>query len=222
MSAFVNIAGQKFGRLTAVRVVERLRVPTGTVLIWECLCDCGNKTRVRRTALGVSVNSCGCLHIDTTRNTGRNNKGKRGLPFGVAAKNKLFDKYKRQAGLRGLSFELSMEQFEKLTQGECYYCGTPPYQTTKEKGSNGQYTYSGIDRVDNNEGYVFSNCVSCCGVCNKAKMIMTEDEFADWVVRVYYKFAAYKKFWNGVYVQFQGDGTSEWWHKKLEEKGISK
>jgi len=29
--------------------------------------------------------------------------------------------------------------------------------------------YSGVDRVDNNQGYVLRNCVPCCKWCNLAK-----------------------------------------------------
>lgn len=186
MSAFINIAGQRFGRLTALKVVERQRRGGTVELIWLCQCECGEQKRVRRSVLGKSVNSCGCLRRESTRVRGMANKG-RGLPFGVAAKNKLFDKYKRQAGWRGLAFSLSMEQFECLTKGDCYYCGVSPRQTTSDRGANGQYTYNGIDRVDNNAGYVYENCVPCCGVCNRAKLIMSEKEFYDWINRVYWK-----------------------------------
>lgn len=187
MSAFINIAGQKFGRLTAMKVVERVRRQGTVELIWLCKCDCGSQKRVRRSALGKSINSCGCLRKEITQERGRNNKGN-GLPYGVAARNKLYDKYKRQSAMRDLEFELSIEQFELLTKGDCYYCGVSPYQVTNEKKSNGQYVYSGIDRVDNNEGYIFGNCVSCCGSCNRAKLTMTEEEFYWWVIRVYNKF----------------------------------
>lgn len=188
MSAFINIAGQRFGRLTALKVVKRQRRGTTVELVWLCQCECGNQKRVKRTSLGISVNSCGCLRREVTRDRGKKNKGQRALPSGIAAKNKLFDKYRRQASARGLEFSITLEEFSYITQQTCHYCGTPPKQITNEKGSNGQYTYNGIDRVDNNEGYRVGNCVPCCGTCNKAKLSMTEDEFYWWVIRVYNKF----------------------------------
>jgi hypothetical protein len=223
MSAFINISGQRFGRLVAIKVVERQRRGTTVELIWLCQCDCGNTKRVKRSSLGKSVNSCGCLRKEITQERGRKNKG-HGLPSGVAAKNKLYDKYRRQAGFRGLVFALSMEQFENLTQGDCYYCGDSPYQTTKEKSSNGQYTYNGIDRVDNNDGYVISNCVSCCGTCNKAKLSMSEDEFAGWADKVYHHFAQHKKPKTlfglpitSATVNFQDDQTAKWYRDLFVE-----
>lgn len=188
MSAFIDITGQRFGRLVAIRVVGKYVRGKNTSMIWECRCDCGNFKNVRKNMIGIHVNSCGCLKLDAAKIRGQNNRGKRSLPSGVAAKNKLFDKYKRQASLRGLDFALNMEQFEYLTQGKCRYCGIEPRQTTKEKGSNGQYVYNGIDRVNNESGYVYENCVSCCGTCNRAKLTMTEEEFHWWVIRVYNKF----------------------------------
>lgn len=58
-----DLAGHKFGRLTAVRVVGK---HTNKSLIWECVCDCGaviNRTSASlRKADGIS--SCGCLNSE--------------------------------------------------------------------------------------------------------------------------------------------------------------
>lgn len=97
-------------------------------------------------------------------------------------------KYEAHARYRSLTWELSKEQFNELTTHDCYYCGKEPSQIVNLKGCNGEYVYNGIDRVDNTKGYIFENCVSCCGTCNKAKMSMTEEEFYWWVIRIYNKF----------------------------------
>jgi len=55
-------------------------------------------------------------------------------------------------------FELSFEQFEGIVKTPCYYCGI-----IQEKGFNG------IDRMDQTQGYVYKNCVSCCKICNFMK-----------------------------------------------------
>lgn len=190
MSAFIDISNQRFGRLVAIKPIKSIRNGKhGTRIIWECRCDCGNIINVPRTSLGIHTNSCGCIRQETTRNRGKMNKGS-GLPFGVASKNKLFDKYKRAAAARGLDFLLSMEQFEIITKQTCYYCGIEPKQIAQEKLSNGYYIYNGIDRVDNTRGYILDNVVPCCGTCNRAKRTMTSDEFADWIWRVYRNFVA--------------------------------
>jgi hypothetical protein len=52
---FIDISGQKFGRLTAIKHIS------GNY--WECLCECGSLTKKRASHMkdGVSK-SCGCLN----------------------------------------------------------------------------------------------------------------------------------------------------------------
>ncbi len=65
---------------------------------------------------------------------------------------------KQAAKKRGYSWALSKEQFEALINKPCYYCdGATPV------------TGSGIDRLDNLQGYFLENCVSCCRECNRLK-----------------------------------------------------
>src|SRR3990172_197309 len=108
--------------------------------IWKCVCDCGS---IRKE-----------LHM---------------LPNGEAALNKLLLHYKNNAKKRNLRFELSMDEFIKITKSDCHYCGDEPNREYKEKRNNGGYIYNGIDRVNNSLGYILDNCVPCCEVCNKAK-----------------------------------------------------
>ena len=54
----VDITGQKFGKLTAIRPTSK-RV--FGCIVWECLCDCGNTTYVRAALLkSGNTKSCGC------------------------------------------------------------------------------------------------------------------------------------------------------------------
>ena len=73
-------------------------------------------------------------------------------------------KYKRNAKQRNKEWGLTDEQFMTFWQIPCYYCGS-------------KIETIGIDRRNNNEGYVFNNVVSCCTICNKAKLKMSEDKF---------------------------------------------
>lgn len=57
-----NIAGQKFGRLTAIRATQERRHGS---IVWECQCDCGNPLPVFATVEGLRVGdntSCGCYN----------------------------------------------------------------------------------------------------------------------------------------------------------------
>ena len=88
---------------------------------------------------------------------------------------------------RGYTFELTEEQFAKITKQNCFYCGAKPNNIKNDKGSFGAYTYNGIDRIDNNKGYVIGNIVSCCKKCNRAKDISNLKEYKNWIKRSYNK-----------------------------------
>lgn len=79
MTLQYDIAGQRFGRLVAVRYQPDKKK-------WECLCDCGNTTSVDGTLLRTgNTKSCGCFNRDlgVARFT---THGKSALPeFGVWA-----------------------------------------------------------------------------------------------------------------------------------------
>jgi hypothetical protein len=120
-------------------------------------------------------------YIDTVR-----------APLGTSAKKHLYYLYGYKSAKRGLKFELTLEEFSNLTKSPCYYCGAEPSQVKKYKKANGNYIYNGIDRFDNAKGYIKDNCVPCCKQCNTAKMEMSADEFADWIMRAYRHFAVYR------------------------------
>ena len=41
-----------------------------------------------------------------------------------------------------------------------------------------------LDRVDSSKGYVFHNCVVCCGDCNQMKMDFTLEDFKARIKRI--------------------------------------
>jgi hypothetical protein len=96
-----------------------------------------------------------------------------------------FKIYQRSARLKKLQFTFSEEEFKDMVVKPCYYCdnfGTrnesrnrsilpkndegvlnEECNTIDEKGFNG------IDRMNQAEGYIQSNGVSCCAMCNWMK-----------------------------------------------------
>lgn len=55
---FIDLTGQKFGRLNVIERSENF----GRRTAWLCRCECGNEVRVRAEHLrGGRVNSCGCI-----------------------------------------------------------------------------------------------------------------------------------------------------------------
>lgn len=60
---FIDLTGQRFGRLTVVRRAEKNDYRGSAV--WVCRCDCGEKRELTGTVLrGGKVISCGCFKRD--------------------------------------------------------------------------------------------------------------------------------------------------------------
>jgi flagella basal body P-ring formation protein FlgA len=70
-----------------------------------------------------------------------------------------YRKYKNSANVRNKDFQLSESEFYTIVNDDCYMCGKP----------NSDKHLNGIDRVDNNIGYIKDNCKSTCGQCNYLK-----------------------------------------------------
>ena len=170
----INLRGQRFGRLT---VIERDENNEWSKPQWLCKCDCGEETVVLAANLRKgATKSCGCFRNDLS-------KERFSLPKGRAAFNNLLKTYKRGARDRGLSWKLSKKQFYKLTKQSCHYCGVSPSGSFGGERYNGNYTFNGVDRVDNGMGYIPKNVVPCCEQCNRAKRTLGLDEFLSWLRR---------------------------------------
>ena len=62
MGRFVDLTGQRFGRLTAL---DRAGTSGGGSATWRCLCDCGKETVVIGSSLRSGfTRSCGCLSAE--------------------------------------------------------------------------------------------------------------------------------------------------------------
>lgn len=167
--------GNIHGRWTVLRYAGRDRFDT---VLWWCRCSCGAEKAFIGASLrkGVST-SCGCYNREKNR-----------LPRGESAFNALYASMRKQARVRNYDFELTKEQVRNFTKKSCHYCAQPPsqiYKANSSTASNGVYIYSGLDRVNNDLGYVESNIVSCCWDCNRAKGSLTVVEFKSWLTRVY-------------------------------------
>ena len=79
------------------------------------------------------------------------------------------------AKARGIVCELTEADYETLSMQPCFYCGQDLPENTGYR----------IDRADSAIGYTLANSRACCTTCNLAKSILTEGEFARWIVIVY-------------------------------------
>jgi hypothetical protein len=147
-------AGQKYGRLTAVRITHRDKRRNA---LWSCVCDCGGTSIVRAFALTAGhTKSCGCLYRENGVRAGKASRT-HGASFGPKRNRKVtrtYESYRKAKarcnnpnvigyenwGGRGIRFEFeSFEQFI-ATMGE-----RPEGQT--------------IHRTDNDGNYNPANCV---------------------------------------------------------------
>jgi len=69
---------------------------------------------------------------------------------------------KGKAQNRNIECSLTYTQYLKIVENDCVYCGGDFF---KLKDYNGYY----VDRVDNDKGYHFDNCIPCCKICNRIK-----------------------------------------------------
>lgn len=168
-----------FGSLRAIRATEH-RNHNRTIL-WYCECTaCGSTALVPSTKLKKrEVQSCGCQeHVRKPR-----------TEKGMSGFNSLYNSYNKGAKVRGLVFELTKPEFWDIVTANCTYCGIEPqtihYGSRGNATEHGKFIRNGVDRVDNNLGYILSNCVTCCSECNIAKGTRSYEQFISWINRVY-------------------------------------
>jgi hypothetical protein len=102
------------------------------------------------------------------------------------SRNNLEYQYKRGAEKRGLSFELTAEQFDSIVTGSCFYCGDGLTNVQKGQGkTSGNFSFTGIDRVDSEQGYTLKNSVSCCWMCNNMKGKTNKNKFLEHINKIY-------------------------------------
>lgn len=163
----LEISNKRFGNITAL---IRSGISTKRESVWKCQCDCGLIIHIKATDLQRGrVNFC------------KDCNQAKSLLSPVKC---IYASYKLQAEKRGFSFDISIEDFLRLIQQSCVYCGTPPIQYYKKKDAKEGLYYNGLDRQDNNIGYLLYNVVPCCKFCNFAKKTHSLSEFEDWIERL--------------------------------------
>ncbi len=176
-------SGDVYGRLTVICRVQDRKLGYPRFL---CQCACGKRLEVDSCRLRTrfkGTKSCGCLHSEAARRVIQKYWK---LPAGHAARNLIFGKYRWDAKKNKREFSISFEDFCRLTQENCHYCGSSPATVAKHAEVNGIWIYNGLDRVDNARGYTLDNVVPSCPICAFAKRNLTVDRFLE-LVRVVWK-----------------------------------
>jgi hypothetical protein len=182
----LDLKGKKFNRLLIIDFSENKNNRTA----WICKCDCGNIKTVNSSKLiSGHTKSCGCLN-DEKRSVKAKSmflKRTRYHPSITSAR-RIWKKVYSDGNL-------TFEQFLELSQKNCYYCNAEPSniknsamedkKSSKFAKENGQFKYNGLDRIDNNLGHDYNNCVPCCKWCNYSKRDRSLEDFKNWIVTIY-------------------------------------
>jgi hypothetical protein len=168
-----DLSGMRFGKLLVKKHCEITAEDSRTRYI--CECECGRVVEVIACNIrrGNST-SCGCVRIQPCREAGIN---------------WVYSHYKKSAKQRGIHFDLTKKHLESLIEQDCSYCGLAPSNTVTLRRvtvADAVFHYNGIDRLDNDSGYVSGNVVPCCRECNFAKGSRNAVEFKDWIARIVY------------------------------------
>lgn len=154
---FINLAGQRFGRLSVVEVLPRR--DGDPHVYWLCRCDCGKTScptsnKLRR---GLTV-SCGChsLALRTVRAT----------RHGYGSKRRPFPEYKSYMHMRGRCLNQKNSGYrdyggrgisicDRWLNGDGIKTGFQCF--LQDMGPRPNRSYS-LDRIDNNGNYEPANC----------------------------------------------------------------
>lgn len=176
MGKRTDLTGQIFNYLTVLNKSGITRPRT----YYECICKCGNKVTVEGSKLkNGHTKSCGCWKLD------HKHTYYYGLPDGESLKNRIFSNYKYNAKNKNQEFALEKEYFMELLFKNCFYCGRAPFLLLQHNKSRGEVIYNGIDRKNNDIGYLKDNCVTCCFECNARKSSIDFEKFIQWIKMCY-------------------------------------
>lgn len=172
--------GDRLGRLVAVEYLGR-KNNRNLEHQFKFKCDCGKFVVHSAYHAKHSVRSCGCLRSETAANN-----SVRSANPAEATLSRVKAVLKYSCLRRGLKLGLSDEEIMTLVKSRCYYCGNLPRVPTAYKNSKrkDEYVVNGIDRINSSIGYVASNVVPCCSICNIAKASLSIKEFGEWILRI--------------------------------------
>lgn len=189
----LDLMGKTFGKLTVVGAYINDKHGHAR---WKCKCSCGNsKLRIVNgdNLIRGRTKQCSICRLAQFRKSVIGKVRKKPCkyehwrkPVFMSVVNELYNNYKNQCKRNGREFLILKELFHKLITSNCEYCGIPPNREYKN-GKQKQYTWkvNGVDRIDNDIGYLDSNVVSCCAECNRMKNTLNKDVFLDRVTRIY-------------------------------------
>ena len=150
---YKDITGKKFGKLTAIKFIERKDEKT----YWLFKCDCGKKVIKSTNNIGRGVKSCGCL---------KKEQNFKNLNLDKSYSNGLYDTklYKIWASMKDRCYNKNNHAYDKYGNRGIIICEE---WLNKENGFIKFYNWSmrngykeglSIDRINNDKEYSPRNC----------------------------------------------------------------
>lgn len=181
--------GDVFHRLTVIEKLPKNEYDTRSLkrTLFKVICQCGVEKVIDAGNLKKGVKSCSCQRNEQSAANGKTRRTVEGYI------NYLYGENRRSSKNRGLSFELTKDEFKVLITNNCKYCDLAPTLRCKVSTVGIPTEINGIDRVNSDLGYINSNCVSCCTQCNTMKMDYTKTEFLNKIKEIYeFNFKGFK------------------------------
>ena len=153
MPKIIDLTGQKYQRLTAIKFVELSKYGA----IWECKCDCGNIKNVRSGDLrSGNTNSCGCYMKDRIKETN--------IKHGASKNNVMSGAYRSWRSMKERCYVKSCIEYERYGGRGIIVCDRWKncFENFLEDMGERPEGYS-LERKDFNGNYEPSNC--CWTTC---------------------------------------------------------
>lgn len=183
-NVFKDLSGLKLNKVTLLRCIGKNKYSS---YIYDALCDCGKKFICEGNDVKTErLRSCGCQKYQHAKDN---------ADYIGTLWNELFCDYRIKAKQRSLDFFIDKKNLISMANKRCHYCNSEPRNTKKHKSLEYSIQYNGIDRLNNDIGYILENCVPCCYFCNQAKHSMTVDKFKDWVMSLMKAIEEKKGIW---------------------------
>lgn len=136
-NSYLQIEGQRFGRLTVMyRVEDKIDPKSGKhKTVWHCKCDCGNEKDIIGASLtSGATQSCGCLHKENSSITARTkiSHGKKYNKFDLSGE------YGIGYTTKGEEFYFDKEDYEKI-KDTCWFIHSRGYVLGHNVGSTKRY-----------------------------------------------------------------------------------
>jgi len=175
------IVGKVYNLLTAIEPAGKDKYNN---YLWKFSCECGSQvTSPSAKVANGKIKSCGCL---TPGKRKRDPETGAFLPFAedeakpgwIIAANAVWTGNRYSDGC-------SFEDFLRLSQEPCFYCGTTEkLNHVKRKGIT--WLWNGLDRLDPTKSHSLDNVVPCCKDCNYGKHTKQYVQFLLWIDRIYH------------------------------------